>query len=440
MRMYLTLITVSLLMCAGGAAAAEKKAPAKAKPVASKPVRSEGNPNAIAATVNEDILTALDVEKRMRFILATTGIADNPDTREKLRRQVTRSLIDERLQMQEAAKNNITVTPADIAQAITSIEQQRNMATGSLESMLQEKNVPTDTFQAQLRAQVLWSRLVSQKMRGNVKVTEDEIERARATIGAASANQEIQIALLTLPVDKPVQEPEVKKAIERLAGEIRKGASFEQVARQFSSSKAEGGATVQAFWVNPTQLDPVLAKALSAVREGQTTPPLRTPAGFTLVKLAGHRAAQSDAQDDMEITFKDILLKKKGTGTSKDADAMTQIADLVAKHPGDCKDPGIADVGDVSAFDIEVQFRTEMLRELPGEMRAVVKSLGEGNVSPPLPSQEGTRLIILCAKKPIPATQVEKERIYNMLMRQKLELEAQKYMRNLRREAFVEVK
>lgn len=431
------ILSCSLMASADRAVAAETKAPAKQKQAAAK--TAEKSPNAIVASVNEEIITALDVEKRMRFIMATTGIDDTTETREKLRRQVIRSLIDERLQMQEAAKSNITVTPADIAAAIASIEQQRNMPPGTLEPLLQEKNVPTDTFQNQLRAQVSWSKLVSQKMRGNIKVTEAEIERARATFGKAGGAQEIQIALLTLPVDKPVQEPEVKKAIDRLHGEIMKGASFEQVARQFAGGKAEGGATVQAFWVNPNQLEPNLAAALNNLKEGQTTPALRTSAGFTLVKLLGRRAAEGDAQDDVEVTFKDIMLRHKNEN-SQDADAMVQIADLAAKHPGDCKDPGLADIGDVSAFNIEVQFRTELLSALPGEARAVIKSLQEGQVSPPLPSAEGTRLMMLCAQKPIPATQAEKERIFSALQRQKLELEAQKYMRNLRREAFVEVK
>lgn len=431
------IFSCALIAGADIVAAAESKTAARQKQAAAR--TAEKSPNAIVASVNEEIITALDVEKRMRFIMATTGIDDTAETREKLRRQVIRSLIDERLQMQEAAKSNISVTPADIAAAIASIEQQRNMPPGTLEPLLQEKNVPTDTFQNQLRAQVSWSKLVSQKMRGNVKVTEAEIERARATFGKSGGVQEIQIALLTLPVDKPAQEPEVKKAIDRLYGEIMKGASFEQVARQFAGGKAEGGATVQAFWVNPSQLEPNLAAALNRLKDGQSTPVLRTPAGFTLVKLLGRRAAAGDAQDDVEVTFKDIMLRHKNEN-SQDAEAMMQIADLTAKHPGDCKDPGLADIGDVSAFNIEVQFRTELLSALPGEVRAVIKSLQEGQVSPPLPSAEGTRLMMLCALKPIPATQAEKERIFSALQRQKLELEAQKYMRNLRREAFVEVK
>lgn len=242
----------------------------------------------IEAIVGEEAVSSYDVQSRMRFIIATAKLSDTPETIERIRPQVVRSLIDERLQLQEAKRKNITVADGEIGPAIATIEKGQGLPDGAIFKRLDEAGVPRETFAEQIRAQIAWSKLLSKSIRQRVKVGEDEIRIMHARV-PESNKQEWQIAVLTLPVDKPQRDAEIKRLSDKLVKEVRAGANFEEVARQFSAG------SVASFWVQPEQLNAMLAKALTGIKPGQISEPLRNEQGYVVVKLYGVRALAEQA-------------------------------------------------------------------------------------------------------------------------------------------------
>ena len=131
MTMAMTFRTsaIAMTLCAAMAVFATL-APAKAQSV-----------QRIAAIVNDELITAYDLESRIRLVLFSTRLPDNVDTRRRIRNQVLRTLIDERLQFQEAKRRNISVSNRDIERAKLTIEKQNNMPKGGLERILKENRV-----------------------------------------------------------------------------------------------------------------------------------------------------------------------------------------------------------------------------------------------------------------------------------------------------------
>src|SRR5205823_1182877 len=68
----------------------------------------------IAAVVNDEIISVFDVISRMRMVLLSSNIPDTPETRQKIGAQVLRSLIDERLELQEAKRQNVSASDNEI--------------------------------------------------------------------------------------------------------------------------------------------------------------------------------------------------------------------------------------------------------------------------------------------------------------------------------------
>lgn len=396
----------------------------------------------IAAVVGGHAITSYDLDNRMRFILATAQLSDTPETIERLRPQVIRSLIDEQLQMEEAEKNDIKVEDGEVQAAIADIERSRGMQAGEIRRMLESNRIPPETFTSQIHTQIAWSHLLSRKIRPQVKISDAEIELGMRRFGSPAAsgaqNTELQIAVLTLPVDKPAREAELKKLADKLVGEMRGGASFEEVSRQFSSA-GEGGKP-ETFWVRAEHLDPELARSLKGAAAGTITSPVRTSSGFSIVKVYAARAAQDGPSQQMQVTLKQILLKLKPDADVKEADVLLQIGEEVARHPGACEDKGLASIDKLEDFDIDVTFRQASLSELSPALRLIAESLKVGDISTPFASFEGIRLYMLCAREEVEAKPVAREQVANLLLRQKMELEAQKYLRNLRREAFVDLR
>lgn len=402
----------------------------------------------IAAVVGDQVISSFDLNNRIKFILATTRLSNTPDTIAKIRPQIIRTLIDESLQMQEAERNNITIDDQEVAQAIANIEQQRQMPDGEIARMLKAGNIPEKTFNDQIRAQLAWAKVMTRFVRPRIKISDAEASLVGKDIATPEPSnitiKEVEISVINLAIDKPSRVAEVKKLGDKLYSELQKGANFREIARQFSTS---GEATP--FWIAPEQLDPNIVQVLKRSKEGTVTPPIQTGNGLSIIKLHNIRASENKTKEkktvkdnakDFSISLKEILLKLKPTATKQETEILIQIGAEVAKNPGSCEDKTVADVSELDSFDIEVNLRETTLSELSPALRGVSENLKIGEVSTPFASVEGIRMYMLCGKKEIIGKPINNEKIKEVLFRQKYELEAQKYLRDLQRNAFIEVR
>lgn len=391
----------------------------------------------ISAVVGGEAITSYDLENRIRFIITTTKLSNTPDVIARIRPQVLQSLINEKLQLQDAQARGVSVSEQEIKDAIVTIEKERNMSPGAIFSMLDKSNVPHGTFTDQLTAQLTWNKLMLKYVRPLVKISDEEIELAGKRFVAPVAIKELQIGIFTLPVDKPSRDPEMKRFAEKMVSEIRAGASFEEVTRQFTGGR---GGNPDTFWVRPNQLDPAIGTAIYGAKPGFISAPVRTEAGYNIVKVYAVRAQEKEKTAETEVLLKEILLRLKRDASVKEAGVLLQIGEDVAKNPGSCEEKGMAGIKELDDFDIEVDFRRNVLSELPNALRIIAENLKVGDISTPFASSEGIRLYMLCDKKAIAEKPVDIERVRSVIYQQKMELEAQKYMRNLRRDGFVEIR
>ncbi|MGE0754669.1 MAG: peptidylprolyl isomerase [Alphaproteobacteria bacterium] len=392
----------------------------------------------IAAIVDDEVISTYDVNSRVQFVIVTTNLPNTKDVREGIRPQVLRSLINEQLQLQHTKKEGIEVSDQEITRAIANIEKQRNMSDGAIFRMLDKNNIPRQAFSDQIRAQLAWGKIVIGRLRPQVNVSDEEVRKARIRPVPEVPEEEMRIAVLLLPVEKAGQEAEVKKAAERLSGEIRKGASFEEVYRQFSGLSS--GSNPDTFWVKPGQLDPLVSRVLAGARADMTTPPVRTRDGYLIVKVYETRAVGGTKESETEVLLKEIVLRLKQDASQQEANLLLGIGEEVAKHPGTCEEQGIASIDNMEDVDIEVRHRRSGISELPPAIRIIAENLQVGDISTPFASSEGIRLFMLCEKKTAKKKEVQFEQLVDLLFQQKLELEAQKYLRNLRREAFIDIR
>ncbi|MFO1243286.1 MAG: peptidyl-prolyl cis-trans isomerase [Rickettsiales bacterium] len=399
--------------------------------------RAEESSYRIAAVVNDEVVTMMDVKERLKLIIGTTGLSDTEETRKQLIPRVVRSLIEERLQMQEAASNNITVSEKEVDAAVATIERQRGKAPGSLATFLEENNVPIEAFREQLRVQIAWSKLMSKRIRPRVKVTDADVTREiqRRQFQKQTVD-EIQLSSVLLPVDTPENEPSTKALAEKLRGELNKGASFEAVASQLGGQAQNANA----IWVNTTDLDPAVAAQIKDMQPGTISPVIRTAAGYQIVRLMNRRTSAGAPSVDAEILLKQILMRLKDDAESQEVDALLDIAGDVAKHPGSCSDKTVAGVENLKDLSFDVtQVRTK-LSDMSPELLPFVAPLHVGEVSRPFASKEGIRILMLCERIDHPATKADRDKIRSELMNERLGLETLKYIRNLKREAFVEIR
>jgi len=394
----------------------------------------------VAAVVNDKLVSSLDVEQRTRLIMMSAGLNDTEEVRVRLRPQVIRMLIDETLQIDESRKQGIEISDKDITAAIGQIEQQSGKPAGSLMQAVEARGVSPAHFLQQVRAQLAFARLVSKKVRSRIKVSDEEIERVRTQKIQTGSVEELRIYPVTLPVDSPENEMSVKQLAEKLVSEIQGGAKFEAVAGQFSGGSAEIRPE-DAFWVQQAQVDPAIGAAIGKLQAGEVSSPVRTPAGYAIVKLYEKRLGTGEQETETELAIKQIELSLKPEAENKEAQLLIEIAQQVKKAPGSCLERGIAGVQNLQDLDIKVSFLRVPFAAMPPEVQRMISPLPVGGVTDPFATPKGIQLFMLCEKIDVPKgglMPVEKAR--DKLFSDKLELEVQKYMRNLRRDAFIEVR
>lgn len=418
---------------------------------------ADATPVKVVAVVGDQVISSLDLQDRVYLIMVTTGIPDTSENRAKLTPQILRQLVDEKLQMQDATAANITISDERLHSAIAQIEKQNNKEPGSLEAYIESRGASKTSFYNQVRAQAAWVEIVQKKIRPRIRVSDQEVARyvERRTAAAATGNvgaQEVQIAVIQLPVDSPKNEASVRKVAQKLADEIHSGVSFDAVASQFSSGS--GGSAP--FWVEASQLDPSISAVLAKTPKGTVTDPLKSGAGYQLIKLVDTRkkpgegeaapaATATTAEPRVEYAFRQVVITPK-QGEKKNDKTLADIVAAITKTPGPCTDKMVGTASGKDA-DVNVTFLRRASESLPDNVRGILGGLKVGGVSSPVTTPDAVRLFILCERAELPPQKPSEEpahpsgeAIRQAIFSEKLELEVQKYMRNLREQGFIEVR
>ncbi|MBM3619033.1 MAG: hypothetical protein FJX23_10890, partial [Alphaproteobacteria bacterium] len=388
-------------------------------------------PVQIAAVVNNSIITTDDLGARIRLAVATSGIEATPEVQRRMAVQVLRGLVDEQLQLQEAARLNINVPDEEVDAAITSINAQRRLPDGAFQQFLASRGVPVETVESQARAQIAWSKVVAQNLRSRVRVSTDEINRERESIAAGKEVTEYNLSSIVLPVDKPEDDAETQKLAQQLATDITGGANFTALAAQFSAGGAELVEQNQYRWVQLHQLEPVLARAVSALEKDGVSPILRSATGYHIIKLNDKRQSNLKKVADSEVLLKQIVMKLKETAEPQEAQLLLGIAREVARHPGNCMQEQVAGMEAMEDLKFEVKYERVEFRELQGEIQAMLANLRVGDVTEPFATPEGIHLVQLCERVEKPAELPPVEQIQSRLFQQKLQMESAKRLRDL---------
>jgi peptidyl-prolyl cis-trans isomerase SurA len=348
-----------------------------------------------------------------------------------------RTLIDERLQMQEAQRISATVTEKEVEEAVGRIEKANGMPTGSLYAELDRAGAGRTALQLQIKATLAWNKVVNRRLRPSLQIGEDEVDDVLARINASKGSTEYLLAEMFLSVESPDQEDEVRQRLEELVEQMRRGTSFAAMAQQFSqaASASVGG---DIGWIERGQLEDDVVKAIDDLPRGSATEPLRTPTGFYIYLLRDKRVLAVSAAEDARVTLAQLILPIESDLGPGEIEAQKELAQTVRETVSGCDDLKRA------ATELHVEFAepTSNLRigDLNPAIRPAVTDLKVGEASPPLQNDTGVVLMMVCERKDAASNMPSRDDLAENLTRQRLDLVARRYLRDLRRQAFIDVR
>jgi len=388
----------------------------------------------IAAVVNDDIVSTQDLCDRLRLAILFSGLPSDVETQRRIAPQVLRRMIDERLQLQEGRRIGVTVQRQEVMGAVQNAAAANNMTPNQLLAFLAEQGVDPAAFERQIEAELTWLRLVQRQFGDRVVVTDQQVDLALDV--AVSGDIEVLLAEIVLPIYDPAETEAVMAEAEDLRAAIAEGGDFAAIAQQVSASgsRADGG---DLGWVPINAVQVSLRPVLENLAPGQVSEPVATPSGVQLFFVRDRRTAGQANTTDLrqvaqlmfpldanapEATVANILAEAREATTGiADCRDMDRIARQRAL-------PNSGDLGWVRPSD------------LPGEMIQTVRTLPLRTLSQPIRSAMGLHFVMVCADSRSAGDEARRADRRRDLEDEQLERLAGRYLRDLRKDAFIDVR
>jgi peptidyl-prolyl cis-trans isomerase SurA len=399
------------------------------------PQAQGANAMSIAAVVNEDIITVFDVQARLGLYMATSGLENTAEIRQRLMPQVVNALIDDRLKLQEARRLKLVTNEAEIRQSVDGIEQRNGMRPGAFRTMLGDAGVDTSTLYTQIEADLAWVKVVRKELARDTTVQPQEVKAVMARMKANQGKPERLLAEIFLPVAPGVPEQSVRQLAERLVQQARSGTPFPALAQQFSQSAtaALGG---DLGWVVQGELEPELEAVVGRLEANQYSDPIRTSSGYHILALRERRSSGAPDAKMSVVTLSQIYLPNLG-GRALPPQKLAQLSEDIHGHAKTCVDMNklAKDFGGPGSGPISAVY----LGGLPEKVRDGIMELKPNQVSQPI-EVGGARLFVMICNRKDDTGLPSEEQIMSNLQNDKLTNAARQKLRDLRRAALIDIR
>ncbi len=400
---------------------------------------ANGLSESVVVTVNDDLVSSYDIVQRMRLLIVTSGIQPNDQNLPDIQREAVRSLIDERLEMQElkaqgkTQKFNLVATDAEVDDEIADIARTNNTSTTQLLGNLAAQGVGAETFRNQLRAEISWRGWIRGRYGQRLVIGADQIKAFQKRLESEAGKPQYQIAEVFIDAGRAGGMPQAQQGAAQLITDLQKGAPFAAVARQFSNSPSAGNGG-EVGWISTGEMAPEVDRALESLRPGQLSPPIPVKDGVYILLLRDRRAGGTT----MLVNLKQVAISLPKTASAEEvAAAQARLEALRAKLNGcDNITAQAAKVTGAVAGDLgEAE-----TKDLAPAFREAAEGLQVGQVSAPIRTDAGLHLIAMCGRHSGGGEALTHEQIESRLYGQELAMIAKRQIRDLRNSATIETR
>jgi peptidyl-prolyl cis-trans isomerase SurA len=400
-------------------------------PAAAQQQRDAGR--RIAAIVNRDAITLYDLEQRMRFMGLGARIPDAGEARQRLLNEVLRSMINERLQLQEATRQGVEVSEREVQDQLAEIERRNRMQKGGLATMLRQRNIDPRTFEDQIRASLAWNKVVQLKIQPQIRVSDVEVQAVLKRLKENKDKLQYRVQEIFLPVDTPQQQARALQTAQFILGQLRAGASFELLARQFSQTGTASNGGDMGFLFEG-QMEAEIEKAVKQLKTGQIAGPVRGAGGYYILRLADRRTMGGRNPDVKAVSIAQAVLRVPDKPTPAQH---KEAQDRIAKISAEAKDcAGLVKATQEAGGQARIVDEIILDQQRP-EIRAILVPLKVHQVTRPRFEAGAYGVYMRC---PDSTKEPEEKDVREALQRQKLSAFAERFLKELRRSAYVDIR
>lgn len=390
----------------------------------------------IVAVVNDDNISTIDLAQRTNLVIFATGLPRNAEVATRLEPQVLKTMIDETLQLQAAKEAGVEPRQREIDAILANMERENKLPAGGLADFLASRGIEKRALERQVRISLSWSKLIEGKFSRQATIGEDEIDDALRRIEENQGKPRNLVSEIFLAVDEPGQDEQIRQGALRIVQQLRGGASFDALARAFSQNAAAavGG---DLGWVIQGQLHEEIERELARMQPGQIAGPFRSPDGYHIVALRDRRLPGGSAPNQVTVDLRQIIIPLSAQAPEEDVQAALAAAERIRAEITSCAVlanaslPGSARASNIGRVRVG---------DLAAPLQAPLMGLQANQISQPLRAPNGLMLLMVCDREAQEIGLPSRDQVKERLFREKLDLLARRYLRDLRRAAFLDIR
>ena len=430
------------------------------------------NIDGVAAVVNTGYVTRKEIDDRIAALQKQGTKLPDAAT---LRKTVLERLIVEKIQLQNAEQEGVTVSNKELDKIIGDIAAKNKLTVAELKVKIAATGSTYERYRQMLRDDVIISRYREREVEGKLKISDAEIDNfiadrnravagggkpVRSTPAAKGEPEEIDVAQIFIPADAGAgagAQADAKKKAESLLREARGDVDFLQLGAM--AAKENPKIKFQELgYRTPDRLPQLFYEAVRNTGSGQVANAVvKSPAGYHVLKVLDRRALVAGAPEPQQAVAQEsastpqnimvtqtlsrhILLRSRAGLTDQDAERRlagyrdqvraktADFGELAKKYSEDGSAANGGNLGWMGPGDLVPEFDQAMNR------------LQIGEVSNPVKSEFGWHLIQVLERREAQLT-VEKQRQFARaaIRERKFEQAYQDWLRELRDTATVKI-
>ena len=405
-------------------------------PASGEPVSLER----IVALVNDDVVLASELEAEVTTVRRELERRNvRMPQPQQLRRQVLERLIMQTLQMNVAERRGIRVDNATVDAAVRQVAERNGLTLAGLRDALGAEGLDMARFREQIRRDIVLNRLRQQEMDRRVDVSEQEIDQFIARNQEPGREYRLSRILIGVPeAASPASIEAARDEAQQIVQRLRDGEAFAKLAATASDARnaLEGG---DLGWRPASQLPASAREAVETLAVGEITDPVRTPAGFQIYRLDDQRG--SEQQTVRQARLRHILIETNEVVTDADARLRLQTLRERILSGSDFSTLARANSDDPTSATAGGELGWINPANLPPSFAEVVRSLEAGAISQPFRSRGGWHIAeVMAWREQAVSEQLAREEAAEAVRQRKAEEETELWLRELREEAYVEIR
>jgi peptidyl-prolyl cis-trans isomerase SurA len=397
----------------------------------------------IVAVVNKEVITYSELYEAVGMAERQLRRQGTPaPERPVLERQMLERLIIDKAQLQMARETGIRIDELQLDRAVERIAQSNSLTLAAFRKTLESDGVSFDAWRNDVRQQMMMARLREREVENRVQVSETEVDVFLDQLKNRPEHADYNLAHILVRVPEGASPERIRQARERAEqalAETKGGAPFARVAASFSDAPdaLQGGAI---GWRTHDRLPELFAEALSKMKPGEVTEPLRSPAGFHILQLVDRRGAGGEAPV-VQSRMRHILVRtSEAVSESEARRKLLDLRDRIVSGGAD-----FAELARVHSDDGTAARGGELDWVYPGdtvpEFERVYEELKIGEVSQPVRTPFGYHLIQVLERRSSDVSPERRRQQARQTLRERKADEAyQEWLRQLRDQTYVELR